>query len=59
MEPDYSSTLEDRDDLDTGDVLWDLHDEQEQIEAYQHICSTAANFNLQKVLPFPLNLLFK
>uniref|UniRef100_A0AAY4D9B2 Nephrocystin-3 n=1 Tax=Denticeps clupeoides TaxID=299321 RepID=A0AAY4D9B2_9TELE len=24
---------------DTGDVLWDLHDEQEQMEAYQHITS--------------------
>ncbi|XP_062848041.1 nephrocystin-3 [Trichomycterus rosablanca] len=50
LEPDYSSTLEDRDDLDSGDVLWDLHDEQEQIEAYQHICSTAANLSLQKYI---------
>uniref|UniRef100_A0A1A8MKF9 Nephrocystin-3 n=1 Tax=Nothobranchius pienaari TaxID=704102 RepID=A0A1A8MKF9_9TELE len=25
---------------DSGDVLWDLHDEQEQIESYQQACSS-------------------
>ncbi|KAM9827493.1 nephrocystin-3 [Neosynchiropus ocellatus] len=26
---------------DSGDVLWDLHDEQEQIESYQQACSSS------------------
>lgn len=34
---------------DSGDVLWDLHDEQEQIEAYQQACSAAAQLGFQKV----------
>ncbi|KAL1006822.1 hypothetical protein UPYG_G00077600 [Umbra pygmaea] len=35
---------------DSGDVLWDMHDEQEQIEAYQQACSTAAHLGLQKYI---------
>lgn len=40
---------------DSGDVLWDLHDEQEQIEAYQQACSgTTSQLSFQKVLQFLL-----
>ncbi|XP_028826650.1 nephrocystin-3 [Denticeps clupeoides] len=35
---------------DTGDVLWDLHDEQEQMEAYQHMCSAVAHISVQKYI---------
>uniref|UniRef100_A0A8C7IZY4 Nephrocystin-3 n=1 Tax=Oncorhynchus kisutch TaxID=8019 RepID=A0A8C7IZY4_ONCKI len=35
---------------DSGDVLWDLHDEQEQIEAYQQACSAAAQLGFQKYI---------
>ncbi|CAB1440249.1 unnamed protein product [Pleuronectes platessa] len=28
---------------DSGDVLWDLHDEQEQIESYQQACSSSTS----------------
>ncbi|CAB1349492.1 unnamed protein product [Coregonus sp. 'balchen'] len=35
---------------DLGDVLWDLHDEQEQIEAYQQACSAAAQLGFQKYI---------
>lgn len=35
---------------DLGDVLWDLHDEQEQIESYQQACSsTTSQLGFQKV----------
>lgn len=35
---------------DSGDVLWDLHDEQEQIESYQQACSsTNSQLGFQKV----------
>lgn len=38
------------DEEDSGDVLWDLHDEQEQIESYQQACSsTASQLGFQKV----------
>uniref|UniRef100_A0A3P9NVP5 Nephrocystin-3 n=1 Tax=Poecilia reticulata TaxID=8081 RepID=A0A3P9NVP5_POERE len=37
---------------DLGDVLWDLHDEQEQIESYQQACSsTTSQLGFQKVQP--------
>uniref|UniRef100_A0A669BMZ6 Nephronophthisis 3 n=1 Tax=Oreochromis niloticus TaxID=8128 RepID=A0A669BMZ6_ORENI len=36
---------------DSGDVLWDLHDEQEQIEAYQQACSgTTSQLSFQKYI---------
>ncbi|XP_013868832.1 nephrocystin-3 isoform X2 [Austrofundulus limnaeus] len=36
---------------DSGDVLWDLHDEQEQIESYQQACnSTASQLGFQKYI---------
>lgn len=44
------SGLEEGREEDSGDVLWDLHDEQEQIEAYQQACSsTAAQLGFQRV----------
>ncbi|XP_061614947.1 nephrocystin-3 isoform X2 [Phyllopteryx taeniolatus] len=34
---------------DSGDVLWDLHDEQEQMESYQQSCSsTSSQLGFQK-----------
>ncbi|XP_061522142.1 nephrocystin-3-like isoform X2 [Phycodurus eques] len=34
---------------DSGDVLWDLHDEQEQMESYQQACSsTSSQLGFQK-----------
>uniref|UniRef100_A0AAR2JF62 Nephrocystin-3 n=1 Tax=Pygocentrus nattereri TaxID=42514 RepID=A0AAR2JF62_PYGNA len=50
LEMDDSGVVEEREDVYSGDVLWDLHDEQEQIEAYQNICSTAANHSFQKYI---------
>ena len=46
---------------DSGDVLWDLHDEQEQLESYQQACSsTTSQLGFQKVgQTFSLKLLFK
>lgn len=49
---------------DSGDVLWDLHDEQEQIESYQQACnSTTSQLGFQKagqMFFFQIsNLLFK
>uniref|UniRef100_A0A672J424 Nephrocystin-3 n=1 Tax=Salarias fasciatus TaxID=181472 RepID=A0A672J424_SALFA len=36
---------------DSGDVLWDLHDEQEQIESYQQACSsTTSQLGFQKYI---------
>ncbi|XP_053714552.1 nephrocystin-3 isoform X1 [Synchiropus splendidus] len=35
------SGFEDGREEDSGDVLWDLHDEQEQIESYQQACSSS------------------
>uniref|UniRef100_A0A3Q2CAM0 Nephrocystin-3 n=1 Tax=Cyprinodon variegatus TaxID=28743 RepID=A0A3Q2CAM0_CYPVA len=36
---------------DLGDVLWDLHDEQEQIESYQQACSsTTSHLGFQKYI---------
>ncbi|KAI4880368.1 hypothetical protein NFI96_013983 [Prochilodus magdalenae] len=50
LELEDSGVVEEREDVDSGDVLWDLHDEQEQTEAYLHICSAAANLNFQKYI---------
>lgn len=45
------SGMEDGREEDLGDVLWDLHDEQEQLEAYQQACSsTTSKSGFQKVL---------
>ncbi|XP_024910121.1 nephrocystin-3 isoform X2 [Cynoglossus semilaevis] len=45
------SGLEEGREEDSGDVLWDLHDEQEQIEAYQQACSsTAAQLGFQRYI---------
>lgn len=41
--------LENQMQVEAGDVLWDEHDEQEQIEAYQKICSSATHLNFDKV----------
>lgn len=46
---------------DSGDVLWDLHDEQEQIESYQQACnSTTSHLGFQKVgqMVSPFNILY-
>uniref|UniRef100_A0A4W4GAW9 Nephrocystin-3 n=2 Tax=Electrophorus electricus TaxID=8005 RepID=A0A4W4GAW9_ELEEL len=48
LEQEDSGPAEEREDLDSGDVLWDLHDDQEQTEAYQHTCSAAAHVSFQK-----------
>lgn len=45
------SGMEEGHEEDSGDVLWDLHDEQEQLEAYQQACSsTTSTSGFQKVL---------
>lgn len=44
------SGIEEGREEDSGDVLWDLHDEQEQIESYQQACSsTNTQLGFQKV----------
>lgn len=44
------SGMEEGREEDSGDVLWDLHDEQEQIESYQQACSsTTSQLGFQKV----------
>lgn len=44
------SGMEDGREEDSGDVLWDLHDEQEQLESYQQACSsTTSKLGFQKV----------
>ncbi|XP_022522676.1 nephrocystin-3 [Astyanax mexicanus] len=50
LELEDSGVVEEREEADSGDVLWDLHDEQEQTEAYQQICSVAASLNFQKYI---------
>uniref|UniRef100_A0A3Q3J044 Nephrocystin-3 n=1 Tax=Monopterus albus TaxID=43700 RepID=A0A3Q3J044_MONAL len=45
------SGIEEGREEDSGDVLWDLHDEQEQIESYQQACSsTASQLGFQKYI---------
>lgn len=34
---------------DFGDVLWDIHDEQEQMEAFQQASSSAHELGFEKV----------
>lgn len=34
---------------DVGDVLWDIHDEQEQMEAFQQASSSAHELGFEKV----------
>ncbi|TTQ07467.1 Nephrocystin-3 [Bagarius yarrelli] len=50
LEAEDSTGLEDKEESDSGDVLWDLHDEQEQNEAYQHICNALSSLSFQKLL---------
>ncbi|XP_047667244.1 nephrocystin-3 isoform X3 [Tachysurus fulvidraco] len=50
LELEDSTGLEEREESDSGDVLWDLHDEQEQTEAYQHICNASASLSFQKYI---------
>ncbi|TMS16188.1 Nephrocystin-3 [Larimichthys crocea] len=46
------SGIEEGREEDSGDVLWDLHDEQEQIESYQQACnSTTSQLGFQKAPP--------
>lgn len=60
LEFEETGAVEEREEEDSGDVLWDLHDEQEQIEAFQQACSDAARYSFQKVLQIsPLILLYK
>ncbi|XP_031706261.1 nephrocystin-3 isoform X2 [Anarrhichthys ocellatus] len=40
------SGMEEGREEDSGDVLWDLHDEQEQIESYQQACSSSTTSQL-------------
>ncbi|XP_040926269.1 nephrocystin-3 isoform X2 [Betta splendens] len=45
------SAIEEGREEDSGDVLWDLHDEQEQIESYQQACdSTTSHLGFQKYI---------
>ncbi|XP_029313702.1 nephrocystin-3 isoform X1 [Cottoperca gobio] len=45
------SEIEEGREEDSGDVLWDLHDEQEQIESYQQACScTTSQLGFQKYI---------
>uniref|UniRef100_A0A3Q2QTE9 Nephronophthisis 3 n=1 Tax=Fundulus heteroclitus TaxID=8078 RepID=A0A3Q2QTE9_FUNHE len=45
------SALDEGREEDLGDVLWDLHDEQEQNESYQQACSsTTAHLGFQKYI---------
>ncbi|XP_018529265.1 nephrocystin-3 isoform X2 [Lates calcarifer] len=45
------SGIEEGREEDSGDVLWDLHDEQEQIEFYQQACSsTTSQLGFQKYI---------
>eukprot|EP00064_Thunnus_orientalis_P000037 superscaffoldBa00000002_g37 len=45
------SGIEEGREEDSGDVLWDLHDEQEQIESYQQACSsTNSQLGFQKYI---------
>ncbi|XP_073719787.1 nephrocystin-3 [Misgurnus anguillicaudatus] len=48
VEFEETGAIEEREEEDSGDVLWDLHDEQEQIEAFQQTCGAAAKFSFQK-----------
>lgn len=57
MELEESGAEEEREEEDSGDVLWDLHDEQEQIEAFQQACSAAAKYSFQKAWPLSFYLL--
>ncbi|XP_075936711.1 nephrocystin-3 isoform X2 [Anarhichas minor] len=41
-----NSGMEEGREEDSGDVLWDLHDEQEQIESYQQACSSSTTSQL-------------
>ncbi|KAG7264553.1 hypothetical protein CRUP_019961 [Coryphaenoides rupestris] len=50
------SGMEEGPDEDWGDVLWDLHDEQEQSEAFQEACSTSSPLGLQKERGLYLNV---
>lgn len=34
---------------DLGDVLWDIHDEQEQMEAFQQASNSAHELGFEKV----------
>ncbi|XP_041923941.1 nephrocystin-3 isoform X5 [Alosa sapidissima] len=36
--------------VEASDVLWDEHDEQEQIETYQKMCSTSTHVNFDKYI---------
>ncbi|XP_012676699.2 nephrocystin-3 [Clupea harengus] len=42
--------LEDQAEVEASDVLWDEHDEQEQIETYQKICSSTTHLHFDKYL---------
>lgn len=45
------SGMEEGHEEDSGDVLWDLHDEQEQIESYQQACnSSTSQLGFQKYI---------
>ncbi|KAG7488498.1 hypothetical protein MATL_G00034700 [Megalops atlanticus] len=45
-----SAGEEDHEEEDYGDVLWDLHDEQEQTEAYQQASRSASHQGVQKYI---------
>ncbi|KAM8823241.1 nephrocystin-3 isoform 2-T2 [Spinachia spinachia] len=46
------SGMEEGREEDSGDVLWDLHDEQEQIESYQQACSSSSSSSSSPQLGF-------
>lgn len=58
LELEESGAVEEREEDDSGDVLWDLHDEQEQIEAFQQACSNASRFSFQQAWWLCYNFLY-
>lgn len=55
----HAELLENQMQAEAGDVLWDEHDEQEQIETYQKMCSSATHLNFDKVgLPLYKSIYF-
>lgn len=48
-DPDSKDDTAIQEDDDFGDVLWDVHDEQEQMEAFQHASHSTCELGFDKV----------
>lgn len=48
-DPDAKDDQTVQEDDDFGDVLWDVHDEQEQMEAFQHASQSTCELGFDKV----------